>query len=151
MREQDVGWAEITPHWGIPLLSLIGVGISGYLTWSHLVGQSPYCGGYHGCETVQNSPYAEVGGVPVAAIGLLGYLLLLGLSLLRDRVQGETAFYLSAALFGTATVGFLYSLYLTYLEAFVIRAWCFWCVTSALVITAIFALTVGDLRRAWEA
>jgi len=130
---------------------LIGIGISGYLTWSHLAGQSPYCGGYHGCATVQNSPYAEIGGIPVASIGLLGYLILLGLSLLRDRVQGEMVFYLSATLFGTALIGFLYSLYLTYLEAFVIRAWCFWCVTSALVITVIFALTLRDLQAAWEA
>ncbi|RMF29493.1 MAG: vitamin K epoxide reductase family protein [Chloroflexi bacterium] len=150
MREEGAGWAETVSRWGIPLLSLIGIGVSGYLTWSHLAGQSPYCGSYHGCETVQSSPYAEVGGVPVAAVGLLGYLILLGLSLLRGRVRGEMAFYLPVALFGVALIGFLYSLYLTYLEAFVIRAWCFWCVTSALVITAIFTLTVLDLGRAWE-
>jgi uncharacterized membrane protein len=135
--------------WVVRVLCILGIGVAGYLTWTYLDGTEPYCGGAHGCAGVQNSPYAQVAGIPVPLIGLAGYLVLLVLSLLRAFVSEEIAFYLPLLSFGAALIGVLYSAYLTYLEAFVIRAWCYWCVTSAVIITAIWGFSILDLRRAW--
>lgn len=107
------------------LVSAAGLGISAYLTWTHLWGLAPVCvGGGGSCETVQTSRYSEIVGVPVAALGLLAYATLL----LSVLFRGERA-----ALFGlfVALVGTLFSAYLTYLELFVIGAVCQWCVASA--------------------
>ena len=85
----------------------------------------------------------------VSLVGLVGYVVLLTLSLLRGGVGGEVGFYLPVLSFGATLIGVLYSGYLTYREAFVIRAWCYWCVTSAVIIAALWILTLIDLRRAW--
>lgn len=118
-----------------------GVAVSAYLTWSHLSGAAPVCvGGSAGCETVQASRYSEVLGVPVALLGLLAYAALL----LSATIRGERA-----AVFGlfVALVGTLYSAYLTYLELFVIRAICQWCVASAALIVASLIVCALRLNR----
>jgi uncharacterized membrane protein len=97
-------------------LAVIGVAIAGYLTWVHYADIEPICaGGGGGCEKVQTSSYAELAGVPVALIGLIGYLAILG-SLL---VPGEAGRMGGALL---ALAGFGFSAYLTYLELFEIEA-----------------------------
>jgi uncharacterized membrane protein len=136
-------------QWSIRVLCLLGIGVAGYLTVTHLADAAPYCGSAHGCADVQDSPYSEIAGIPVSVVGMVGYVILLALSLLRGRVSEEVEFYLPVLSFGAALIGVLYSAYLTYLEAFVIRAWCYWCVASAVIITAIWILSIFDLRRAW--
>ena len=136
-------------QWMTRVLCILGIGVASYLTWTHLAGADPYCGSAHGCAEVQNSSYSEVAGIPVAIVGLMGYLILLALSLLHGRISAEIEFYLPVLSFGTALIGVLYSAYLTYLEAFVILAWCYWCLTSAVVIVAIWILSIFDLRRVW--
>ena len=136
-------------QWMIRVLCLLGIFVAGYLAWSYLGGTEPYCGGTESCAEVQNSSYADVAGIPVPVIGLVGYALLLGLSLLRGRLSAELDFYLPVLSFGAALIGVLYSAYLTYIEAYVLLAWCYWCVASAVIITAIWVLTIVDLRRAW--
>jgi uncharacterized membrane protein len=111
-------------------LAVVGLLISGYLTWVHYMGVTPVCvGGSGGCETVQTSSYATIFGVPVAVVGLVGYSGLLLSALLR----GEIGVYLG---FLVALVGTLFSAYLTYLEVFAIHAICEWCVASATVMVA---------------
>jgi uncharacterized membrane protein len=132
------------------VLCVLGIGVSGYLTWTHLAGADPYCGANQSCADVQNSSYAEIAGVPVAVIGLAGYMVLWALSLMRGRVHREVDFYLPVLSFGAALVGVFYSAYLTYVEASVIRAWCLWCVASAIIITALWILSIFDLRRLWS-
>src|SRR4051812_6051390 len=93
-------------------LAVVGAAIAGYLTWVHYADVEPICaGGGGGCEKVQTSSYAELAGVPVALIGLIGYLAILG-SLL---VPGEAGRVGGALL---ALAGFGFSAYLTYLELF---------------------------------
>jgi uncharacterized membrane protein len=138
-------------QWLIRLLCVLGLFVSGYLTWSHLADTDPYCGASHSCADVQNSRYSEIAGIPVSVIGMIGYLILLILSLLRGRVDPEVEFYLPVLTFGAALIGVLYSAYLTYLEAFVINAWCYWCVASALIVTAIWILSLYDLWQVWTA
>lgn len=131
--------SDRTLHRVLLVLTLVGIGIAGYLTYIHYRGFDPACT-FGGCERVQNSEWAKLAGVPVPLIGLIGYVGILG-SLL---VRGELARLATA---GMAYVGFAFSMYLTYREIFDIRAICQWCVGSAVVMTliAIFA-TIRVLR-----
>jgi uncharacterized membrane protein len=122
-------------------LALVGLLVSCYLTWVHFAGVAPVCvGGGGGCETVQASSYATMLGVPVAALGLVGYSGLL----LSAFLRGEASLYLGLLV---ALVGTLFSAYLTYLEVFVIHAICEWCVASA---TLMVAAHVCAAARAWR-
>jgi uncharacterized membrane protein len=117
----------------------IGICVAGYLTYVHYAGLQPFCaGGGHGCERVQSSSYAKLGGIPVAVLGLAGYVAIAAALL----APGERARLAAAAL---AISGFGFSAYLTYLELFVIDAICQWCVASAVLLTVLMVLTVGRL------
>ncbi|MBI2861532.1 MAG: vitamin K epoxide reductase family protein [Chloroflexi bacterium] len=126
-------------------LSLAGAGVAAYLTYTHLARTAPFCAGYGGCDVVNASPYAEMLGIPVAALGLGMYLLLALLALLRVLSLGPPAQNVDLSTFGLSLVGVIFSGYLTYLELFVIGAICLWCVASALVVTAIFGLSLYGL------
>jgi uncharacterized membrane protein len=131
-------------HRALLVLTFVGIGIASYLTYVHYNGLAPICAVGHGCEKVQSSRYAKVGGVPVPLIGLAGYLGILGSLLLR----GELARLATA---GMAYVGVAFSGYLTFLELFRIHAICQWCVGSATVMTAIAVLgTIRVLREPGE-
>jgi uncharacterized membrane protein len=125
----------------IVALAVVGVVISSYLVYVHYRGISPICvSGGGGCEKVQNSRYAEFAGVPVALLGLIGYLAIIA----GTFVQGDLGRMLGALL-GLGAFGF--SAYLTYLELFEIRAICQWCVASAVVATLIAILASIRLVR----
>ena len=85
------------------------------------------------CGIVNHSPYAEIRGVPVAAIGIAGYLLIGILAVLRRR-----AWLLAAALIGMA-----FALYLTNIEAHVLGVWCLYCVISQGIIAVVTLLSIG--------
>jgi uncharacterized membrane protein len=121
--------------------ALLGIGISGYLTWVHYAGIEPLCAASGGCERVQNSRYAELAGVPVAVLGLAGYIAILLASLVRGEAPRLAAAFV-------ALVGLGFSLYLTYLELFEIRAICQWCVASAVVMAVLAVLTSLRALRA---
>ena len=132
--------------WVMRLLALAGLGVSGYLTWTHLTNQAIMCGGSQECDLVQQSVYSEVLGIPVALLGMLAYATLLALMFLHVRLPEAWDAYIPLAIFGISLIGVLYSAYLTYLEIYVIYAICRWCVSSAVIITAIFLLSLPDLR-----
>lgn len=134
------GWSPIL----MPALSFMGMLVAGYLTWIHWSGSKALCAGVGDCETVNSSPYAEVAGIPVALLGFGAYAVLLGLSLYRHRADPALWPTLGLAIFGVSLAGVLYSAYLTYIELAVIHAICPWCVTSAVIITLIFGLSVRD-------
>jgi uncharacterized membrane protein len=118
-----------------------GIGVAGYLTVVHYAGIDPVCaGGGGGCHTVQASDYAELAGIPVAVLGLAGYLAIAA-SLL---IPGEAG---RAAGMGLAIAGAGFSLYLTYLELFVIDAICQWCVASAVLMVLLAVLTTARMLR----
>jgi uncharacterized membrane protein len=118
----------------VAALSVLGALIAGYLTWVHFAELEPFCvGGGGACERVQSSPYARLGGVPVALIGLAGYVSILASLALPDR--SVTAFL--------ALVGAGFSAYLTYLELAVIHAVCQWCVASAIVMSLLAVTSVA--------
>src|SRR6266540_2985067 len=102
-------------------LALLGLAISAYLTWVHYAGIEPVCTGISDCERVQSSEYAELVGVPVALIGVVGYATIL--ASLRMRVEATALLSYLAVVF---------SAYLTWTELFQIDEICQWCVVSAL-------------------
>jgi uncharacterized membrane protein len=116
------------------VLALAGVAIAAYLTYVHYAELEPVCGLGGDCERVQTSEYAEVAGIPVAVLGLGGYLLILA----SLAVPGEAGLLAGATL---ALVGFGFSAYLTYREIVTIDAICSWCVASAVVMTALAVVT----------
>ncbi len=132
-------------------LAIVGLGIASYLTFVALDREAePFCTGIGDCQRVQESDYATVGAVPVAALGLGlygGLIALLGLRIMWRRVWGRRApRALAVWTFALALSGALYSAYLTYLELFVIDAVCAWCVASAVVVALICVLAAPDVR-----
>ncbi len=131
------------------VLALLGTAVAVYLSWVALdPGREVACGALGDCHAVQGSQYAKVGGVPVAVFGLLMYLGLLTLTAGRLAGLGGPGVgeALAGPTFALALGGVVYSAYLTYLELAVIHAICVWCVTSAAIVTALFVLTLPDVR-----
>jgi uncharacterized membrane protein len=137
----------MTFRMGAVLTALAGVFVSAYL-WLYKLGKiGTLTCGTGGCETVELSPYSRFAGVEVAAIGFAGYVLLLGLSLvsLAPRHARSVGLINWLVLLSGGALGF--TLYLKYLEFFVIKAICRWCVASAVLITIFFLLAVLERRR----
>ncbi len=136
------------PAWVTPVVIVGGLAVAGYMAYVETLEVAPVCGQVGDCTTVQTSTYAYLFGVlPVGVFGLLGYAALLGAWLARfasERLAllGRAAF-LVFALFGLA-----FSIYLTFLEPFVIGASCAWCLTSALVM---LTLSFLGAKEGWEA
>jgi uncharacterized membrane protein len=125
-------------------LALLGIAIAGYLTWVHYAGLKPVClSGGGGCEKVQSSQYADVAGIPVALLGLIGYVGILASLWLR----GEAGLTLGVML---TLIGLGFSGYLTYRELFTIDAICQWCVASAVVMTILTGLALARFLRPGE-
>ena len=127
-------------------LSLAGLFISGYL-YLYKIGRigSLACG-TGGCETVQLSPWSRFAGLEVSLIGVLGYAGLLALSLASLQTDASRQWPVRAIMVA-AGLGVAFTLYLTYLELFVIHAICRWCVASGVIIVAIFVAALLDQRR----
>jgi uncharacterized membrane protein len=128
----------------IAALALLGAAVAGYLTYVHYAHVSVLCvAGGGGCEKVQSSSYSKLAGVPVALLGLIGYLALLA----SLPVRGDAGRFAGALI---ALAGFGFSAYLTYRELFTIKAICQWCVASAVLMTVLAVLTTMRLLRAEE-
>jgi uncharacterized membrane protein len=122
-------------------VAVLGVGVATYIAIADAGGGAPTClAGGGGCETVANSSHSHLFGVNIAVFGIVGYVLLLVTALLRGDGPRMAGFTL-------ALVGFGYSVYLTYLELFVIDAICQWCVASAVLMTTLFAVNTARMLR----
>lgn len=132
---------------GIVLLALIGAFISAYL-YLYAIGYygALACGAGGGCDVVQASSYSRFLGFPVAGWGLGWYAAVLLVAGLGAETGLREKRWVSAALLGLAAGGLAFSLYLTALELWVIRAICRWCVASALLTLLIFALALPEAR-----
>ncbi len=123
----------------VMVLSLAGAGIAAYLTVAHFAHVQLACA-TGGCETVQTSRYSEVAGVPVAAVGLAGYLVLAW----TGAARGELARALG---FAAALTGFAVAMVLLYVQARVLHAFCQWCLASDAILVL---LLLPTLLRAWR-
>jgi len=115
-------------------VAALGVGVAAYIAIAQAGDGAPAClAGGGGCETVSRSSHSELAGISVAVLGIAGYALLLVTALLRGDGPRMAGFALSL-------FGFGFSVYLTYLELFVIDAICQWCVASAVLMAVLFAV-----------
>jgi uncharacterized membrane protein len=123
-------------------LSLIGLADSIYLTYVKLAA-SGVCVAFADCETVNNSIYSQINGIPIAALGAVAYVIMLVVLLLESQID-FLEFNGPLIILGLSLFGVLYSAYLTYLEIYVIRAICPFCVVSAVVL--VFMLVLSGIR-----
>jgi uncharacterized membrane protein/glutaredoxin len=125
----------------IPILSLIGLGVSVYLFYINLSGSDAFCGPLGDCNAVQTSEYAKLFGlIPVGLIGVLGFAAILITWIVGKFSESDRAASAARTLVWLAVGGVLFSIYLTFLEPFVIGATCSWCLVSAMLITALLWL-----------
>lgn len=136
------GLPERTAGALIPLLAVAGLGVALYLTYVETQNVAAVCGPVGDCNAVQSSPFAKLFGVlPVGLLGALGYVAILAAWAVRHR--DPFARLAPLAIFGMALFGVLFSAYLTYLELYIIRAVCIWCLTSAIIMALLLVLAVG--------
>jgi uncharacterized membrane protein len=126
------------------VIATIGLGVASYLTYVHYSGIPPLCSAGGSCLEVQTSVYSKLAGVPVALMGLIGYVAILGSLLLPEREETRLATMVFTV------VGFGFSAYLTYRELFSIHAVCEWCASSAVMLTVLACLAIWRFLRGDE-
>jgi len=131
----------------IAVLSMAGLFVALYLLANRLGLTGPLVCGIGECATVQASKWSAIGPVPVSALGVGGYISLLAASLFGLQPAGLASRAVSGLLLGLSAVALAFSAWLTFLEAFVIRAWCQWCVISAILVTLISVAALPEVRR----
>jgi uncharacterized membrane protein len=131
-----------------PILALIGLGVAGYLAYVETTAVQAVCGPVGDCNAVQSSPYAKIFGVlPVGLLGFAGYLGILIAWVWSKKASRQLADYAGLIIFTIGFAGTIYSLYLTYLEPFVIKAVCAWCLSSAVIITALMLVNIPAVQK----
>jgi uncharacterized membrane protein len=137
------------PVWVFPVLLLVGLAVASYLTYTELSQSEVFCGGISRCQEVQESRYSKILGlISIGEFGVFGYLLI-GLSWIVHRTaRGNPKLIAAITMFGFAVFGVSFSIYLTFLEPFVIGATCLWCLTSATIMGLILPLTTGPVGSA---
>lgn len=138
--------------WLVPVLASAGLGVALYLAYVETQGAKAACGPVGDCNAVQHSPYARLFGVlPIGILGAIGYVAMLAAWAWRrigtdERRRAVASF----ALFGMTALGVLFSIYLTFLEPFVIGATCAWCLSSAVIVTLLLLLTARPGIQAFQ-
>lgn len=132
------------------ILLVIAIGISGYLSFQTATAQPVPCaeGGGFNCEVVQSSAYSEFAGIKVAYLGLLTNLVLLGILVLEPRVAFLHEYGLMI-FFGIVLFAMLFSLWLIYVQAAFLQAYCAWCLAHEAVIIALFIVTGVRVKQAF--
>lgn len=133
--------------WLIPLLCLFGIAVASYLSYVEITQTEAVCGPVGHCNTVQQSPYARLFGfLPVGLVGILGYIGIIaawGIMKIGPPSWEDIA---KIILWVFTLTGTLFSIYLTFLEPFVIGASCSWCLSSAVTITVLFIIATQEVK-----
>lgn len=123
----------------LAVLDVVGLCIAAYLSVVELGGGVPYCGPLHGCETVAQSQYSRIGGIPVAVYGVVLSLILLALAIAWIRTDRNG---LLDAHYGLSLVGVIFEIYFLTLQVFVIKAVCVWCTAYGVSLIARFLVAL---------
>lgn len=143
----NAGWLQ----YALPVLCAIGLVVAGYLSYVEIFVVEAVCGPVGDCNAVQSSIYAKLFGfLPIGVLGMGGYVAILGAWLYPRIRRDRLAHYAPLANFCMTLFGVIFSVYLTYLEIFVIRAVCMWCVTSAVIMTLLLLVTLGPALQAMD-
>ncbi len=148
-RERSAHATETLLHNLIPIIAVLGMIVAGYLAYIEIREDEAVCGAVGDCNTVQQSDYAKLLGIlPIGVMGLIGYVAIIGVWWLGRRPESALAPLAHIAGLGMALGGVVFSIYLTFLEPFVIGATCAWCLTSALLMLLILMLQAPQGWRA---
>lgn len=129
----------------IRIAAIIGLLDSLYLAYVKLAHTEIYCTpGLGDCHVVNASRWSTLWGIPLGVYGVAGFGVILLISLFGQKLKTLST-YSDLVLFALSLGGFLFSLYLTYIELFILRAICQWCLLSALMMTVIFIVSVYEL------
>jgi uncharacterized membrane protein/thiol-disulfide isomerase/thioredoxin len=129
--------------WVIPALCIIGLGVAGYLAYVETLQVEAVCGPVGDCNTVQQSEYARLFGIlPIGLLGMAGYIAILGAWAFQWLPVDKMVDLSALVMLAMTTFGTLFSIYLTFLEPFVIGATCAWCLSSAVISTALMLLSI---------
>ncbi len=131
----------------VAMLALAGIFVALYLLLYKLGMIGHLSCNIGSCETVNTSKWARLMGIPVAGWGVAFYLAMFALAVVSTTERYADSAGMSKLLVFASGTGVLFSVWLTYLELFTIHAICEWCVTSAVIVTVIFLVTVADLRN----
>lgn len=149
---REISTKESSPRFTIRIASFIilalAIGVSGYLSYLKIANAQAVClsTGKFDCGTVLSSAYSEINGIPIAWLGLGTNLVIVTLLLLQNRV-GFLREFGTMIIFGVILFAFIYSVYLVYLQAFVILAYCPWCLSHEALITILFLMWSVKLWR----
>jgi uncharacterized membrane protein len=144
------GSTHTWPLWVVPTLVILGIGVAAYLSFIELTHSEAVCGPVGDCNTVNQSEYAFLFGfLPVGVLGLLGYALILVIWAMGRLGSGSLRGKADLALWGATLLGTIFSIYLTFLEPFLIGATCAWCLTSAVIMTLLLWSAAPLAARAW--
>ncbi|MCY4023545.1 MAG: vitamin K epoxide reductase family protein [Anaerolineaceae bacterium] len=129
------------------LLVLSGLAISVYLSYVKLADADVVCaaGGAINCEVVQNSVWSRLAGVDIALLGALAWLVMGATLLLETRFE-LLAGHGGLLVFGISLFGFLFSMWLIYVQGGILQAWCLWCLAHELAMTLMFLASAARLR-----
>jgi uncharacterized membrane protein len=135
--------------WLAPILAAAGVGVAAYLAHVEIHGAQAVCGPVGDCNTVQQSAYARLFGVvPIGVLGVVGFSVILLVWTVRRVARGPVAARAAVLLLALTAGGTLFSIYLTFLEPFVIGATCLWCLSSSVLMTVLYCLALSPGRAA---
>jgi uncharacterized membrane protein len=138
------------PGIAVPIIAVFGIAVAAYLSYVETSGSEAVCGPVGDCNTVQQSDYAQLFGlIPVGVLGLIGYVIVIGAWFVARTEHNPVSDLARVLLFAGTVGGVALSAYLTFLEPFVIGATCAWCLTSAVIITALMWLAVGPATDSW--
>lgn len=147
----NIPGASLKDPWAmsIPVLCAVGLAVAGYLAYVETTQVTAVCGPVGDCNTVQQSEYARLFGVlPVGVLGLLGYISIIAAWLIARYTKNQLADLAVFSLFIMTLAGTLFSVYLTFLEPFVIGATCAWCLTSSVLMTILMLLSARVAKQA---
>ena len=132
-------------RWGaLAVLGVAGMGVAAYLTYTHYADEVVACGGLGRCETVQQSEYATIAGIPVALLGGLAATALVAVALSRLGGLPLAVEWGSLATLGLTTASVAFAAYLTYVELFVLEAICIYCVALASIFTTSWLISLSE-------
>ena len=135
--------------WAIPISILGGLAVAGYLTFIEATSAPVMCGPSGGCAEVQTSKYAILFGIlPVGVLGLIGYLAILAGWIVWQFGPQATQKLGALSIWGMCIFGVLFSIYLTFLEPFVIGATCMWCISSAVLMMILLLISTPAAQQA---
>jgi uncharacterized membrane protein len=136
------------PRWSVPILAILGLAVSAYLLYVEATGAQAVCGPTGDCNAVQHSPYARLFGIiPIGLMGIAGYVAILVAWLISSFGPARLQRALTLAIWGMAWFGIIFSIYLTFLEPFVIGATCMWCISSAIIMSLLFLASTRPAKE----